>query len=127
MKKIFKNKICLLILALFMFMPLKASADSNITTHTWGVEVDTNWTTVATAKKGFNCYIEISSTSRAIKWGANTAGPDIRMLGKHGNVIWSEKEAVSGLGKRIFWCGSDVYTIQAKYPFSGGNVSTVTR
>ena len=51
----------------------------------------------------------------------HVVGTNIRMLGKSGNVIWSENEAVAGQGSRVFWCGSDIYTIQAS-PKAGSGV-----
>lgn len=73
----------------------------------------TSWKTIASSTTGFNCnvYIECWNTTTS---GTVVAPCDIRMLSKNGNVVWEEKGAINGVGHRIFWCGSDVYTIQIK-------------
>lgn len=78
--------------------------------------VSTSWKTIATSTTGFNCDVFIECRN------LDLAALDIRMLGKNGNVVWSESGAVGGQGNRIFWCGSDVYTIQVKYQSSSGSV-----
>ncbi len=69
--------------------------------------ITTSWKTIATSTTGFNCNVYIKC------YGTDLSRLNIRMLGKNGNVVWSENGAVPGLGSRTFWCGSDVYTIQA--------------
>lgn len=74
-----------------------------------GIYVDSKkWTTIATSTNGFNCNVHVHTASTSLDYTS------IRMLGKNGNVVWSEKNAIVPLGSRDFWCGSDVYKIQAK-------------
>ncbi len=78
-----------------------------------GINISSNqWTTIATSTSGFNCNVYVKCMNTTLD-GLRVVGTNIRMLGRNGNVIWSENEAVAGQGSRVFWCGSDIYTIQA--------------
>lgn len=92
--------------------PLAVYEDESIAPYSINIEqgkvVRTSWTTIATSTTGFNCNIEILSRNAAI------STTHIRMLDKNGNVLWSENDAIACNDSRIFWCGSDVYTIQAR-------------
>ena len=82
----------------------------------------TSWTTIAIAPSGFNCDVFIRSSNPYLIPGTYTAYPtNIRMLDSSGNQIWVEYGAIPGLGSRTFWCGSDVYKIQAMT--QGGSAS----
>ncbi len=85
----------------------------NSNTYYSGTVVSTSWTTVATSTTGFNCNVYIQCMNTGVV-GLKVVPSDIRMLGKSGNVIWSEDAAIAGQGNRIFYCGSDVYTIQIR-------------
>ncbi len=76
--------------------------------------VDGTWRTIATSTSGFNCNVRIEGTVLSDYM-------DVRMLGKNGNVLWSESNAFStyGTGYRIFRCGSDVYSIQVRCNANG--------
>lgn len=78
------------------------------------------WTTIATSTSGFNCNVYVKCMNTTFD-GLRVVGTNIRMLGRNGNVLWSENEAVAGQGSRVFECGSDVYTIQAS-PRAGSGV-----
>lgn len=84
-----------------------------------GVAVTSSaWTTIATSTTGFNCNVKISALN-----GGLPATTSIRMLGKDGSVVWEEHQAISFSSSRIFWCGSDVYKIQARFTNGVGTVS----
>lgn len=79
----------------------------------YSLTTTTSWQTIATSSTGFNCNVFIKCMNTTTSgWGVVPS--DIRMLGKSGNVVWSENGAVPGQGNRTFWCGSDVYTIQIR-------------
>lgn len=83
-----------------------------------GVYVNSkSWKTIATSTTGFNCNVKISSL------GTSVTTVDVRMLGKSGNVIWSESESFGSLTSRVYWCGSDVYKIQVKYHSGEGTIT----
>ena len=87
-----------------------------------GTVINTSWKTVATSTSGFNCNVYIKCMNTAFLPNSWTVSPtDIRMLNKSGNVIWQESGAVAGLGERVFWCGSNVYTIQARCQVGSGS------
>ena len=73
------------------------------------VVVSNTWTTIATDSEGFDCNVEITGYLTSI-------GPriDVRMLGKNGQILWSENDSCPGLSSRVYSCGSDVYTIQVR-------------
>lgn len=79
-----------------------------------GVVVGSTWKTVASSTTGFNCNVKISSL------GTTLGTVDVRLLGKNGNVLWSQYESFGTLGYGIYWCGADVYQIQVKYHSSNG-------
>lgn len=86
-----------------------------------GTNINTTWKKVAESSPGFNCNVYIKCMNGSILPGTWMVAPtDIRMLDQHGNVIWSESGAVAGQGDRTFWCGSDVYEIQAKCQYGLG-------
>lgn len=88
-----------------------------------GTVINTTWKTVAVASSGFNCNVYINCRNTAFLPNSWTVSPtDIRMLGRNGNVVWEESGAVAGLGNRTFWCGSDVYTIQARCQVGSGSL-----
>lgn len=83
------------------------SPQSN-TYESGGVYVtSTAWKTIATSTSGFNCNVHVYAMT-------NAAYVSIRMLDRNGNVVWSETNSVPGNQSRNFWCGSNVYKIQAK-------------
>ena len=90
--------------------------------YEYGMSVSTSWKTVATATTGFNCYVYIKCMNTLINDNFEVVPCDVRMLDKSGNVVWYESGAVPGQGSRIFWCGSDVYTIQIR---TQGGLGTV--
>lgn len=82
-----------------------------------GVYVDSkSWKTIATSSTGFNCNVKIASL------GTSITTVDIQMLGKSGNVLWCEYESFGSSSSRVYWCGSDVYKIQAKYHYGNGTI-----
>lgn len=89
-----------------------------------GINYGTSWTTIAetSGSSGFNCNFQVSCLNTSFVPGtfATVSPTDIRMLGKNGNVVWEESGAVAGLGSRVFWCGSDVYKIQARCQYGSG-------
>ena len=73
----------------------------------------TSWKTIATSNTGFSCNVFIKCMNTTTSgWGVVPS--DVRMLGKNGNVVWTENGAVPCQGDRTFWCGYDVYTIQIR-------------
>ena len=77
------------------------------------LSTSTSWKKIASSTTGFNCNVYIKCMNTVINdWGVIPC--DIRMLGKNGNVLWSESGAIHGFGDRIFVCGSDVYEIQIR-------------
>lgn len=110
--------------AMVIFAADTSTVDSNTTTTSVGMDtgistysedykghnqnVSTSWKTIATSTTGFNHNVFIECRN------PDLAPLDIRMLGKNGNIVWSESGAVGAQSNRMFWCGSDVYTIQAK-------------
>ena len=92
-------------------------------TYNNGALIETSWRTIATSNSGFNCNIYIECLNNTFLPNSWTVSPtDIRMLGKRGNVIWSESGAVAGLGNRTFWCGKDIYKIQARCQVGDGTI-----
>lgn len=80
----------------------------------------TSWKTIATSTKGFNCNVFIACMN-AGTIGLGIAPSDVRMLGRNGNVLWSESGAVRGQGQRVFKCGSDVFSIQIRTQAGSGS------
>lgn len=78
-----------------------------------GINISTSWKTIATSTTGFGCNVYIKCMNTTLD-GLTVVPSDIRMLGKNGNVLWSENGAIPGQGSRIFVCGKDVYTIQIR-------------
>ena len=70
----------------------------------------TSWATIATSTSGFNCNVRIEGLV------IGNYCIDVRMLDSSGNVVWSESNAINtaSTGYRVFWCGSNVRTIQVK-------------
>lgn len=77
------------------------------------LQTSTSWKTVASSTKGFNCNVMIKCENTVFV-GFHISRNHIRMLGKNGNILWEEEGAIDGSSKRIFKCGSDVYTIQIR-------------
>lgn len=113
MKKRFK--IFLIVALVLFFLPIKSEARPRGIRTSGYVSVNTNWKNIATADYGFGCNIEVESMSANLGNNSTVLGLDVRMLDKKGNVLWSQSEAVPGWGKRVFWCGKDVYKIQVRY------------
>ena len=78
------------------------------------MSINTVWKEIAKSTDGFNCYVYIACYNTSPGSLTQVAASDIRMLDANGNVIWYEGGAVSGSGSRIFFCGSDVYSIQIR-------------
>lgn len=83
------------------------------------VVTSTSWTTLATSTTGFNCNVAVFNSSTGTD-GLGILRADIRMLDRSGKVVWQEAKACPGYGTRVFWCGSDVYTIQIRVAYGGG-------
>lgn len=66
------------------------------------------WKTIATSTTGFGCNVQVATQNTGINYVS------IQMLGKNGNVLWSETNAIPYNKSRVFECGTDVYKIQAK-------------
>ncbi len=87
------------------------------------VPVNDNWTRVYPAETNtlsgpINGYVKLSTKN---EWYTHL---DVRFIGKNGNVIWSECNAIDIYGTRTFYCGSDVYSIEAKSHWSGINIGS---
>lgn len=76
---------------------------------------NTSWATIATSTTGFNCNVRIEGLV------VGNYSIDVRMLDSSGNVVWSEYNAIDTVSTayRVFWCGSNIRTIQVKA--HGGN------
>ena len=109
----------------FLFVLLIVIAISTSTTafaansYNNTITTSTSWKTLATSTTGFNCNVAIFNSSTGND-GLGILRADIRMLGKSGNVVWEESKACPGYGTRVFWCGSNVYTIQIKVAYANG-------
>lgn len=88
-------------------------------TYNGTIVTSTTWKTLASSTTGFNRNVTVFNSSTGTD-GLGILRADIRMLGKNGNVVWSEAKACPGYGTRQFWCGSDVYTIQIRVAHSSG-------
>ena len=76
------------------------------------------WSTIYINNNGINANVKISViTSSLISRGA-----DVRMLGRNGEVVWIERQAIGVNGERTFWCGSDVVHLQAKAAVSDSSL-----
>lgn len=76
------------------------------------------WSTIYINDNGINANVKISViTSSLISRGA-----DVRMLGRNGEVVWIERQAIGVNGERTFWCGSDVVHLQAKAAVSDSSL-----
>ena len=73
------------------------------------VTVSTTWTTIATNSNGFGCNVQIAGYLTSVGHRI-----DVRMLGRSGNILWSEDDSCPGLSTRVYWCGADVYSIQVR-------------
>lgn len=64
---------------------------------------------VATGNTGINSHIwaRVYNTS-------SLHHTDIRMLDANGNTVWEEFGAIDYSSSRQFWCGSNVYRLQAR-------------
>lgn len=97
------------------------STDVGASTHNNfqnGVAINSSkWTTIATSSSGFNCNVYIYSLN-----AYPAATTHVRMLGKSGNSLWAENNAIGYQSSRIFWCGPDVYTIQVRTSAGGSSV-----
>ena len=74
------------------------------------VKLSSKWTTIAYDTDGFNCNVQITG------YVSTGVGPriDVQILGKKGNVVWSENNSCPGLASRVYHCVSDIYTIQVR-------------
>lgn len=85
-----------------------------------GVDVDNKtWKTIATSTTGFGCNVQVNTFNTEVNYVS------VKMLGKTGNVVWSETNAIPYNKSRVFECGSDVYEIKVKCVGSD-NRSTVS-
>ena len=85
------------------------------------LSINTSWKELASSTDGFNCYVYIVSYNTSASSLTQVVASDIQMLDANGNVIWYESGAVSGSGSsRIFFCGSDVYSIQIRTQIGKG-------
>ena len=92
------------------------------------VNISTSWTTVlsvsTSSSKGINSNVTISATTFTYNGLLSTVPCDIRLLGKTGDVLWSQDDAIPGSGANtVFWCGSDVYTVQIRTTAGNGIAS----
>lgn len=64
---------------------------------------------VASGGTGINrsIWVDVDNTN-------NQHHTDIRMLDKNGNVVWEEYGAIDYSSRRLLWCGSNVYHLQAR-------------
>lgn len=86
---------------------------------TW-LNLTTSWKTIAKSTSGFGCNVEIVCNTTGTD-GFHPLYADIRMLDKNGNVVWTESKSCPGDGTgRVYFCGSNVYTVQIKVQHSGG-------
>ena len=93
-----------------------ATTYSNTFPHPFGsnpLSTDTSWKTIAYSNTGFSCNVYVACYNTATV-GISVVPSDVRMLGKNGQVVWSASGYIPGLGHRILWCGSDVYTLQIR-------------
>lgn len=119
MKRIKKTAcIILSLIMIFTFTPItQAHAATEYVTM-----VKAAWTRVYpapsnTTTKPINGWVRIEAQN------SGATHLDIRMMGKNGNEIWSECCAVDYNEIRSFWCGEDVYSIEAKSHWSGINIT----
>ena len=95
-----------------------SSVSQRSNNYGYGVAINSSrWTTFATSTTGFNCYMYVYSLNAYP--GATT---HIRMLGKNGNVLWTAYDAMPFRSENNFWCGPDVYTIQAMTSAGGSSI-----
>ena len=92
---------------------------ANVTTPPY-VTLSTSWKTIASSTSGFNCNIAVVSSVTGTD-GIGAVRPDIRMLGRNDNVLWSEKNSCPGLGTRVYRCGPDVYKLQIRVSNGSGS------
>lgn len=104
MKRVRKKIVLLLVVVIVLaFASLTASAGS--TSYT----LSGDYQTVFSTGGGLNRNITLECRNINI-FHHN----DVRMLDEHGDVIWESYGAVGYNGIRTFWCGSDVYVMQAR-------------
>lgn len=116
MKKALKSTILVAVLLVgILGSAISASAAESYNSIT----LSTSWKTIATSTTGFNCNVAISCMVTGTD-GLGAVRPDVRMLGRNGNVLWSENKSCPGLSTRVYRCGSDVYTIQIKVSNGSG-------
>ncbi|WP_413854683.1 hypothetical protein [Candidatus Ruminimicrobium bovinum] len=116
------NKTTKILLAVaFMFVAIMGTASKIYAADTYKgtIVTSTTWTTLAESTTGFNRNVTVFNSSTGTD-GLGILRADIRMLGKNGNVVWSETKACPGYGTREFWCGSDVYKIQIRVAYASG-------
>jgi len=112
-----KSLIVVIVLILGLFgNVISVSAAQNYNT----VLLSTSWKTIASSSTGFNCKVAVSSMTTGTINNIQAVNPDIRMLGRNGNVVWSENSSTPGLSTRVYNCGSDVYTIQIRVSNGSG-------
>lgn len=64
---------------------------------------------VATGNTGINSHIWVRVYNTS-----SLHHTDIRMLDANGNTVWEEFGAIDYSSSRQFWCGSNVYRLQAR-------------
>ena len=107
-----------------LIMPSASFASNSVKRYNGTVK--TQWKTIAEAPNGFNQNVQVEHNSSMYKPPLGILGLDIRMLDKNGKVVWQESEAIPGSKVyRTFWCGPNVYKLQAKYKYGSGYVSSI--
>lgn len=119
MRKILCIALSLVMLGLIIPNTTTFAAAGNAT------EVNTMWTRIYpassnTLREPINGYVTVYTTN------LGSTHLDVRMIGKDESgkltkIVWSECCAVDCNQHRTFWCGKDVYYIEARSHYSGIN------
>ena len=117
MRKAVKSRVIATMLLVAILV--NTSTVSASETFNQNVLLSTSWKTIAKSTTGFDCNVAISCLVTGTD-GLGAVRPDIRMLGRSGNVLWSESKSCPGLGTRIYKCGPDVYEIQIRVSNGSG-------
>lgn len=96
---------------------IAADAIHKVPYRTGSGNLTTSWTRVAktNTNSGMNMWIRLNTSTDM------DCDVDVRMKDKNNKVIWSENKAFHAAndGYRDFWCGKNVYSVEAK--ISTGN------
>ena len=78
-------------------------------TNNQAVDINGSWKEIYSDDNGIgaNIYIRVDAVS-------NDCHVDIRMLDSSGTPIWTEMGSLELFESRTYWCGSNVYTIEAR-------------